>query len=195
MAWGVTTIAAMEACPDSPEIAAGPRGVGERLHERRTGRELLAELVFRPLASLVVRALLPLGVSPVTVVLANGVAGLLAAGAIARGELVAAALLLQLKTVLDNADGRLARESGRVSALGRYLDTEIDLAVAAALFAALAYETGAYVLAPVAFLALAIVLSADFNEDVLIRRARGELVVTEPTTAGESRLAGALAFL
>ena len=47
----------------------------------------------------------------------------------ARGELLAAALLLQLKTVLDNADGQLARATGRVTALGRYLDSESDLLV------------------------------------------------------------------
>ena len=51
-------------------------------------------------------------------------------------------VLLQLKTVLDNADGQLARASGRVTLTGRYLDTEADLVVNAALFAALGYVTG-----------------------------------------------------
>ena len=46
-------------------------------------------------------------------------------------------LLLQLKTVLDNADGQLARPPGGCPALGRYLDSESDLLVNAALFAAL----------------------------------------------------------
>ena len=62
-----------------------------------------------------------------------------AALALARGELVVAALLLQVKTLLDNADGLLARASGRVTLAGRYLDTEADLVVNAALFAALGY--------------------------------------------------------
>jgi phosphatidylglycerophosphate synthase len=125
-----------------------------RRDERRGGRELVLELVFRPLASLLARLLLRTRVSPLAVVLANAVAGLLAAAVLARGELVTAALLLQLKTLLDNADGRLARMSGRVTLVGRYLDTEADLVVNAALFAALAHVTGQPWLALVAFLAL-----------------------------------------
>ena len=183
----------MVLCPDSEETALYRNGTASRLHERRTASELVADLVFRPLAGLVVRALLPLRVPPGTLELANGVAGLAAAGALAGGELLAAALLLQLKTVLDNADGRLARESGRASALGRYLDTEVDLVVNAALFAALAYQTGSYVLAPIAFVALTLILSVDFNEDVLRRRAHGETVVTEPSADDEGAVARALA--
>jgi phosphatidylglycerophosphate synthase len=104
-----------------------------------------------------------------------------------QGELVGAAVLLQLKTLLDNADGQLARRSGRASAFGRYLDTEVDLLVNVALFVAIGYVTGQWALAVVAFVALTLVLSADFNEDVMYRRARGESVVTEPSTAGEAR--------
>ena len=48
-----------------------------------------------------------------------------------------AAVLLQVKTVLDGADGQLARALDRVTVLGRYLDSESDLLVDAALFAAL----------------------------------------------------------
>ena len=63
---------------------------------------------------------------------AFGVAG---AVELARGHLVVAALLVQAKTVFDNADGQLARLTGRVTAFGRYLDSECDLLVDAALFA------------------------------------------------------------
>ncbi len=159
---------------------------------RRSRPELVVEWIFRPLAGLVVAVLLPVRVPPVAVVLANAVAGLAAAAAVARGQLVAAALLLQLKTVLDNADGLLARRSGRASALGRYLDTEIDLVVNVAVFAALARETSSPLLALASFFALTLVLSADFNEDVLHRRARGETVVTDPPAAGEGALARGL---
>ena len=51
------------------------------------------------------------------VVLASAAAGLAGAVELARGHLVAAALLVQLKTVLDNADGQLARLTDRVTAL------------------------------------------------------------------------------
>jgi phosphatidylglycerophosphate synthase len=140
-------------------------------------------------------ALAPLRVSPVVVVVANGIAGLAAAAAIAGEHLVVAAVLLQLRTLLDNADGQLARVTGRTSALGRYLDTEVDLVVNAALFVALAYTTSSPVLALVGFVALTVVLSADFDTDVLYRRARGESVVVDPDAASEGRTARALAWI
>ena len=61
---------------------------------------------------------------------------------ISRHQFLVAALLLQLKTVLDNADGQLARLSGRVTAFGRYLDSESDLVVNAAIFVALGTQIG-----------------------------------------------------
>ncbi len=144
------------------------------LHERRVGRELILEIVFRPLASALVPPLLRARVPPHAVVLANAAAGLSAAFALARGELVLAALLLQVKTLLDNADGQLARVAGRVTLTGRYLDTEADLVVNAALFAALAHVTKQPWLALVAFLGLALVLAVDFNLSELYREVRDE---------------------
>lgn len=179
--------------PEPEDTSSFAQASAEPRATRRSRPEVLVEWIFRPLASLVVAALLPLRVSPVAVVLANALAGLAAAIAIARGQLVVAALLLQLKTVLDNADGLLARASGRTSALGRYLDTEIDLVVNVAVFAALAHETSSPFLALASFAALTTVLSADFNEDVLHRRARGESVVTEPSAAAEGVVARGLA--
>ena len=93
------------------------------------------------------RALARPGIPAPAVVLANALTGLVAALALARGELVAAAVLLQLKTLLDNTDGQLARLTGRVTLIGRYLDTEADLVVNAALFVALGHATGAPLLA------------------------------------------------
>lgn len=195
--YAVSTIpVAMVVSPEPDETAsAGSAGLAAvpRAEKRRARPELLAEAVFRPLASVVVRALLPIRVSPTAVVLTNALAGLAAAVAIYRGELVVAALLLQLKTVLDNADGQLARASGRTTALGRYLDTEADLVVNAALFAALGLEAGLPLLAGAAFLALTLVLSANFNENVLHRRSRGEEVVTQPSAAEEGAVARGLA--
>ena len=105
-------------------------------------RELVAEALYRPLAHLVVLALLPLRVPPPAVVLAGLAAGLAAALEIARGDLLVAAALVVLKTVLDGADGALARAADRVTAFGRYLDSDCDLVVNAALFAAIGYATG-----------------------------------------------------
>ena len=135
--------------------------------------ELASQHVFRPLAHLFVLVLLPLRVPPPAVVLAAGAVGVAAAVELARGGLIAAALLLVLKTVLDNADGQLARASGRVSALGRYLDSESDLFVNAALFAALGYRTGQPLVAAAAFLLLTLVLSVNFNLRRLYLTERG----------------------
>jgi archaetidylinositol phosphate synthase len=184
----------MIASPE-PEEAVSAASLFSRAGKVRPGYELLTEVVFRPLAHAFVRVLLPLRVPPTAVLLANAVAGVAAAAAILRGELVQGALLLQVKTVLDNADGQLARAAGRTTALGRYLDTEADFAVNAILFAALAHETGEPLLSFFGFCALTLVLSADFNADVLYRRARGEDVVTQPTARGEGRVAVALARL
>ena len=163
------------------------------VHERRAGRELVLELVFRPPASALVLPLLRARIPPAAVVLANAVAGLGAALALAGGELLVAALLLQVKTLLDNADGQLARASGRVTLAGRYLDTEADLVVNAALFAALGYVTGQPWLALAAFLALTVVLAADFNVSELYREIRG--TATRPLTATRGRVERVLGWI
>ena len=164
---------------------------------RRAGRELVLELAYRPLANALVPGLEQARVSPPAVVLANAAAGFLAALVLWRGELVAAALLLQLKTLLDNADGALARATDRVTLTGRYLDTIADLAVNVAVFVALGHVTGQPVLAAMAFLALTVVLAVDFNVTELYREAHG-IQATPPVGDGgrwERVLARAYAVL
>jgi phosphatidylglycerophosphate synthase len=175
--------------PEAPTLA--PLAV--RARKQRAHRELLTQRVLAPVGRLLVAVLIPLRVSPISIVLSNGIAGLGAAAAVVQGDLVTAAVLLQIKSVLDNVDGQLARATGRPSALGRYLDTEVDLVTNVALFAALGYETGSWLLAAVALVAATLLLSADYNVDVLYRRTRGSDVVTEPPAAEEGRLAVALA--
>ena len=145
-----------------------------RSRKRRNGYEVVCEAVFRPLAHPLVLVLARLRVPPPAVVAAAGAAGVAAAVEIGRGSLVAAALLVQLKTLLDNADGQLARLTDRVSAFGRYLDSELDLLVNAALFAAVGYRYGQPVLAAAGFLALTSVLSLNFNASRLSRLAAAE---------------------
>jgi len=146
-------------------------GALARSRKARAGTDVLCERVYRPLAHLVVLALWPLRVPPPAVVLAAGATGVAGAVELARGHLVVAALLIQLKTVLDNADGQLARLSGRVTLLGRYLDSECDLVVDAALFAALGWYAHAPVAALLGFVALTLVLSVNFNVERLSRGA------------------------
>jgi archaetidylinositol phosphate synthase len=156
-------------------------------------RELLVSWVFGPAANAIAALLVPLRVPPPAVVLANTAAGLLAAVALGAEALVAAALLLQLKTLLDNADGRIARATGRATLFGRYLDTEADLAVNVALFAALGAATGQPWLALAAFLALTLVLSVDFNATELYRAAHGQpLAALQGSGGAAERAAGAV---
>ena len=142
-----------------------------RSRKARLRQERVCEVVFRPLAHLVVLALAPLRVPPPAVVLAAAAFGVGGALELARGHLVVAALLVQAKTVFDNADGQLARLTGRVTAFGRYLDSECDLLVDAALFAGLGWYTGSPALATLGFVALTAVLSINFNVERLARGA------------------------
>ena len=66
------------------------------------GTELVCEKVFRPLAHPLVLLFARLRVPPPLVVVAAGAAGLAAAVELGRGSLLAAAVLVQLKTLLDN---------------------------------------------------------------------------------------------
>ena len=116
--------------------------------------------------------------------LAAGATGLVAAYLIGSGAFLAAALLLQLKTVLDNADGQLARATGRVTAFGRYLDSESDLFVDAALFAGIGWATGRWVLAAFGFASLTLVLGVNYNAERLYRRERGEPAEAMPAATG-----------
>jgi len=141
----------------------------------------VCETVFRPLAHPLVLGFARLRVPPPVVVVAAGAAGLAAAVELGRGSLLAAALLIQLKTLLDNADGQLARLTGRITAFGRYLDSEVDLLVNAALFAAVAWTAGQAALALAGFLALTSVLSLNFNAERLSRAA-----VAEPEAHGRA---------
>ena len=167
-----------------------PHGGGKlrRSRKRRQGTELLCEWVFRPLAHLVVLVLAPLRVPPPAVVLAATATGLLAAFELAHGHLVLAAILLQVKTVLDNADGQLARLTGRESVLGRYLDSESDLLVDAALLAALGSVTGEHGLSLAAFAVLTLVLGINFNVERLYRRERGATSDPMPPASGIARV-------
>jgi hypothetical protein len=117
---------------------------------------------------------------------AAGATGIVAAVELGQGQLLPAALLMQLKTVLDNADGQLARLSGRVTAFGRYLDSELDLVVNAALFAAVGWITGRPVLAVAGFVALTTVLNFNFNIERLYRAEHGDAASAWPETSGRT---------
>ena len=171
---------------EAANVAAPARSLFERSRKPQPSVEPVCEYVFRPLAHLVVVALLPFRVAPPLVVAAGALTGFAAAAELARGQLVAAAVLLQLKTVLDNADGQLARASARVSVFGRYLDSESDLLVNAVLFAALGYRTHEPILAAAGFALLTLLLGINFNLKHLHRVANAEPAETMPRARGRA---------
>jgi archaetidylinositol phosphate synthase len=158
----------------APSSSRQPSGVLMRLtmpdRKQRAGFDVVCELLFRPPAHLLALALRPLRVPPPAVVVAGAAVGFAAAGMIGTHAFVAAALLLQLKTLLDNADGQLARLTGRVTDFGRYLDSESDLLVDAAIFAALGIWIGPW-WALAGFVLLTSVLSLNFNLERMYRGA------------------------
>jgi archaetidylinositol phosphate synthase len=149
--------------------------------------EYVSEYGFRRLAHLVVLVLLPLKVAPTNLVIFHTLLGVLAGFLIAQNQLVWAAVLIQIKTVLDNADGQLARASGMVTEIGRYADTEGDFVVNAALFAGLGALTGQWWLALLAFVVFTLMLSLDFNWEYLYRFERQEYFRPAPDTSQENQ--------
>lgn len=139
----------------------------------RPYRELLLS-AYEPAAFRLAEFLARRRVDPLWIVALHSLLGLLAAAFITRSDaasLTAAGLLLLLKTLLDNADGAVARLSGRVTLAGRYFDTGMDFLVNAALFAALTAHVSAW-LCLLAFVLLTLLLSANHNAARLYRLQR-----------------------
>lgn len=83
----------------------------------------------RPLASLIVRALFRTRVTPNQVTWAGFLLGLAGAGCFlagSRGAFLAGGMLAQLSSIVDCADGMLARARGRTSEYGAALDIVLD---------------------------------------------------------------------
>jgi archaetidylinositol phosphate synthase len=159
----------------------------EKSLKARPRIEYISEYGFRKLAHLVVLILLPLRVAPTNLVIFHTILGVIAGVLIARGEFIWAALLIQIKTILDNADGQLARASGMVTEIGRYADTEGDFIVNIALFAGLGIYTGQWFLALLAFMIFTLMLSLDFNWEYLYRLERQEYFRPAPDTSKENQ--------
>lgn len=153
----------------------------------RPRSEVIMRLI-QPIANAGVQRLSSWRVNPLTVVSAHALFGFLAALLIALqptySGFIMAALLLQLKTLLDNMDGGLARATNQVTLMGRYFDTGMDFFVNIALFAALS-QHGPGWLSLLAFTLLTLLLSLDFNAERLYRQERltNESDVTPPIGA------------
>ncbi|AWN22040.1 CDP-alcohol phosphatidyltransferase [Deinococcus irradiatisoli] len=149
--------------------SAAKRGLAQT-RKARPADEWAAERVFRPLAQLLVEPAARLKLAPTRVVLCHTGLTLLAAYQLRRGQRFSPALLLQLKTVLDNLDGQLARATGQTTLTGRYLDSEMDVVGNLALLTSLhgpLVGLGANLL-------LSLILSTDYLWEREYREARGE---------------------
>jgi len=137
----------------------------------------------RPLSLLLVR----LGVSPTTVTIASFLLTLAAAAALALGSfspvsLIAGGVLVQLASVVDGADGEIARASLRASPYGGFLDSVLDRAGDAALLAGLALAAG---LDTASWAALAVALFGTLQVPYI--RARYEASFAHPLPSSSYR--------
>jgi phosphatidylglycerophosphate synthase len=96
----------------------------------------------RPLARFIARKLKNTCVTPVHVTLLFGVSGLLAIFSILREYYMLALVFLLLKSILDAADGELARINNQPSYIGRYLDSILDSLLNFAFLAAIGWMAG-----------------------------------------------------
>ncbi|ADV68630.1 CDP-alcohol phosphatidyltransferase family protein [Deinococcus maricopensis] len=152
----------------------------ELTRKARPASEWAAERMFRPLAQRLLGPVARTRVRPTTVVLGHTLLGVIAARLIARGGTWTPALLLQIKTVLDNLDGQLARATGQTTETGRYLDTNMDVVVNAAVFMAISRRAGL----PATVL-LSLILTTDFLWERAYREARGEVFRDAPRQTGD----------
>ncbi len=189
------------------DIREPPRNLDLGLADKVRPAPELWQLLMHPLTMACVRWLARRGVDPQTVVWSHSLLGVMAAGLIALGGPApadpglgdwgafvagllpwwAAALLLQIKTLLDNVDGSLARATGQVTQMGRYLDTVLDTAVNLLLFLALALHGPGGLALPLAlgaYLVLMLLFSLDFNLKRLHRSASGAGEATKDAPPG-----------
>lgn len=109
----------------------------------------------RPIARRIVKFLKETSFTPIDVTIWFVLAGLTAIGCILMGYYWAAAFFLILKSILDAADGELARVKKTPSHTGRYLDSIADILLNLLIFISLYYTTESSFLAcMLAFLAI-----------------------------------------
>ena len=155
-----------------------------RTRKARPANEWAAERVFRPLAQRLLPAAAALNLKPTQIVLFHTGLTLLAAWQLRRGQRLAPAALLQLKTVLDNLDGQLARATNQTTLTGRYLDSEMDVLGNLALLSALHGPA----LGLAANTLLSLILSTDFVWERGYREARGETFRAPAAQGGDHPL-------
>lgn len=95
----------------------------------------------RPIAKVIAASLRNTSFTPIHITISFFISGLIAVFFIVEGNYWAAAFFLILKSILDAADGELARLKEKPSYTGRYLDSVADLLLNALIFLALWFIT------------------------------------------------------
>lgn len=109
----------------------------------------------RPLARVISTALKDTNFTPIHVTIGFIISGLFAVACIIYGDYWSAAFFLIFKSILDAADGELARIKKTPSYTGRYLDSVADIILNAIIFTSLWHITDANIwLAILAFLGI-----------------------------------------
>ena len=109
----------------------------------------------RPLARIIANALKETSATPVKVTIGFVISGLIAIACMLTHNFWAAAFFLVLKSILDAADGELARVKETPSYTGRYLDSVSDIILNFLFLATIAYITNTNLIyAFVAFLGI-----------------------------------------
>ncbi|GEM49052.1 CDP-alcohol phosphatidyltransferase family protein [Deinococcus cellulosilyticus] len=148
--------------------------------------EWTSKFIYRPLAHLIVVPLSKTRVTPEMVVMFHTVLGLHAVSLIPQGQTWWPALLMQVKSVLDGADGQLARATGQTSETGRYLDTNMDFVVNTALFVAIGAQSGEWFQAFLGWVLLALIGTTDFQWEAAHQRSRGNTFRAAPEQKGDN---------
>ncbi|MFT7072459.1 CDP-alcohol phosphatidyltransferase family protein [Patiriisocius sp. Uisw_017] len=100
----------------------------------------------RPVARLIANSLKETSYTPIDVTIWFIISGLIAIACILSGYYWAAAFFLIFKSILDAADGELARVKETPSYTGRYLDSVADIILNLFIFIAIWYSTEANIL-------------------------------------------------
>lgn len=109
----------------------------------------------RPIAKLIANSLKNTAFTPIHVTIAFTISGLIAIYCIFQGYNWLAAVFLILKSILDAADGELARVKQKPSYTGRYLDSVADIILNALFFISIWYVTNTSIwMCLIAFLGL-----------------------------------------
>lgn len=133
----------------------------------RPVEEIINIQIFRPLAHLILLKIANKNIKPEQIVLIHTLLIILCSFLILySNDLVlnfVIFVLLQLKTVLDNLDGQIARYKEIESTFGRYFDTMMDYLGNLSLFLSIGIKHSVLPFSLLSFFALTWVLSYDFN--------------------------------